>query len=430
MPREDGFVLIGVTMFILVLTILGLSLFSLSGFEGQFMIRSLNHDRAFNAAAGGIERARFALLAPPHDLETVKAGDLDGDGRPTNYLDGVDYAVAIQDDDPVADSAGDSTNNVVAGGPPVWIRVRARYGDASVVLQARYSTGTGEEYYRRLITAREVIVNNPSQVYLTGKVGQEFGNDMSWHGSTQQDPPGRILEVIDDPMALPQLATYLGTPAATIAPVTGTYTFLGNVNPLVPSYFRVNPQDVQWTVFETNGTPKLRVRGTVIWLVPAIVRAMYFAHPVTVEPYDASTPSVLVIAAGTQNDIEEIESVQFEGGFESGNLATNQPWPFDATNGVPIVIVSPGQVRIRSASGNKASFAKYLCIYSGRVEVQGPTTGAATHLWHLPSVNGAITDEIMDLLYSIPGILPNASVGGGFLTFDTGSWLVVSESTN
>lgn len=415
---DGGFVLVGVTMFILVLTILGLSLFSLSGFEGQFMIRSLNHSRAFNAAAGGIERARFALMRPPHDLEVVK----------TNYVDGVDYAVAVQNALPVADSAGDTTNNI-SGNDPVWIRVRARHGDASVVLQARYSTGNTEEYYRRLITAREITVVNPSQVYLSGKVGQEFGNDMSWNGLTQSDPPGRIFEIIDDPMAVPRLATFLGTPATTITPDAGTYTFPGNVNPLVPSYFRVNPQHAQWTVFETNGTPTIRVRGTVIWLVPAIIRAMYFRHPVRVVADDPAIPSVLVIAAGTQNDIEEIESIEFEGGFESGKPATNQPWPFDQANGVPIVIASPGQVKIRTVMGNKASFAKYLCIYAGRVEVQGPTSGSATHLWHLPSMNPAITDDVMNLLYSL-GVLPNANIGGGFLTFDRGTWQVLSESTN
>ena len=60
---DRGFVLVGVAMFVLVLTILGLSLFTLSGFEAQFFARANERAEAFNTAASGIERARFALLA-------------------------------------------------------------------------------------------------------------------------------------------------------------------------------------------------------------------------------------------------------------------------------------------------------------------------------------------------------------------------------
>ncbi len=70
---QRGFALVGVVMFILVLTILGLSLFSLTGYESQFMQRSLDRAEAFHAAAGGLDRARFALTRL-EQLAAVKQG--------------------------------------------------------------------------------------------------------------------------------------------------------------------------------------------------------------------------------------------------------------------------------------------------------------------------------------------------------------------
>src|SRR6266487_6565136 len=70
---ERGFVLVGVVMLVLALTILGLSLFSLSSFESQFLGRSLDGACAFHAANGGLDRARFALAAT-ESLQSVRVG--------------------------------------------------------------------------------------------------------------------------------------------------------------------------------------------------------------------------------------------------------------------------------------------------------------------------------------------------------------------
>jgi hypothetical protein len=75
--REDGFVLIGVIMFVLALTILGLSLFSLSGYEAQFLDASYERSQAFYDAMSGIDRAKFALSAT-NELSTVDPGPMPG----------------------------------------------------------------------------------------------------------------------------------------------------------------------------------------------------------------------------------------------------------------------------------------------------------------------------------------------------------------
>src|SRR5262245_6741389 len=86
LKSERGFVLPGVVMFVIVLTILGLSLFALSSYEAQFMNATLDETQAFYLANGAIDRAKF-LLTSTYQLQIVSA----------NRGAGVDSAIAIQD---------------------------------------------------------------------------------------------------------------------------------------------------------------------------------------------------------------------------------------------------------------------------------------------------------------------------------------------
>ena len=56
----------GVVMFVLALTILGISLFGLSSYEAQFFGTSSDGSQAFYSAVGGIERAKFVLARKKH----------------------------------------------------------------------------------------------------------------------------------------------------------------------------------------------------------------------------------------------------------------------------------------------------------------------------------------------------------------------------
>ena len=139
-PREAGFVLIGVIIFVLALTIIGISLFSLSSYEAQFLQRSLDGEQAFQSAVGGIERARFALCATSR-LDAVSAAP----GR-----ENVIAATAFQ----VRGSDSISTGPVewVANqtGPPARDRPGERPGAHDH--GALHAAGGRPNYYRQLVT--------------------------------------------------------------------------------------------------------------------------------------------------------------------------------------------------------------------------------------------------------------------------------------
>ncbi len=96
--EEGGFLLVGVAMFVLALTILGVSLFSLSGFEAQFLGQSMRRSQAFYDALGGIDRS-LRVLSETNDMNAVAA----------NLPPGIIYARAWQGDDSTAVNWQDTT---------------------------------------------------------------------------------------------------------------------------------------------------------------------------------------------------------------------------------------------------------------------------------------------------------------------------------
>jgi hypothetical protein len=141
-PGESGFVLIGVVIFVLALTIIGISLFSLSIYEAQFLQRSIDREQAFQSAAGcGLERARFVLTLPGDMLDSVQ----------TSLPPGVVRTVAIQGED--------STGAVDWGinADSVLIRVTAGRVGTQRVVEAYFRPVLTSNYYSSLITVSEGI---------------------------------------------------------------------------------------------------------------------------------------------------------------------------------------------------------------------------------------------------------------------------------
>ena len=321
-----GFVLVGVAMFILVLTILGLSLFTLSGFESQFTVKSLHRSAAFSAASGGIERARFALLSTDK-LESVK------DFLPR---DGVIYARAIQGPDP---DSGDSTGTIDPNGEDIWVRVRAQQDGATVEVQARFEAEQPQDYYKRLITARHVFVSSAEkpQTYISGAVAQPLIGNTSWNTPPPpSDPPGRPPIEVRNTLQLPALVSYYdahrpGASQALNPGLSGNYTLNAGGG---TSYF-YSPPDVggQWNVLATHPNPSISVNGTAIWLLKAgTVACMQFTDRVTI----TGTPgSRLIIVARPVFDQEEQRAVEFNGGIMDGT-------PGIPATGIPLIIVTPG----------------------------------------------------------------------------------------
>jgi hypothetical protein len=146
MPRRpirseaSGFVLVGVVMFVLALVILGLSLFSLSSYEGQFVERDKSTDAAFYSASSGIEHAKF-VLARRESLGLVSA-------RLFPSPDVV-YARAQRLDN------GDTVGSIrdMPDGTPIEIRVMARVRNERRMIHARFIPVQTDNVYKRLITA-------------------------------------------------------------------------------------------------------------------------------------------------------------------------------------------------------------------------------------------------------------------------------------
>ena len=121
---SQGFVLVGVVMLVLALTILGLSLFSLSSYEAQFLRQTRDSEQSFVSALGGLERAK-CLLDATDNLGSVKAS-MPG-------IENVTAAVAIQD--PFG-GGPDSTGAVDWDGANILIQVRTSYRGQQRIVQA------------------------------------------------------------------------------------------------------------------------------------------------------------------------------------------------------------------------------------------------------------------------------------------------------
>ncbi len=143
-PSSRGFVLVGVVMFVLALTILGLSVFSLSSYEAQFLRHSHDEVQAFNDAMGGLDRAAYAL-ARTDSLESVRV----------HLPPGIDSTSSWQ---------WSGTNRVIYGpvnaDSTVWVKVCAHRGPAERVVTAGFIPTSTQNYYNRTIhTSSWVVVD-------------------------------------------------------------------------------------------------------------------------------------------------------------------------------------------------------------------------------------------------------------------------------
>ncbi len=149
-PHERGFALLTVIVIVMALTILGLSLFSLSGFEAQFFRPTLDQAQAMQSTRGGIEWARFVLQSTD-SLDMVRIA-----ARPAG-VEGV-VARAARFDSDTFDTA-DSTGAVFVDPPrAVWVRaVGSRGGQQGAVL-AKFQPTAGVDLYKRLMTVMDKLV--------------------------------------------------------------------------------------------------------------------------------------------------------------------------------------------------------------------------------------------------------------------------------
>lgn len=412
---DGGFVLIGVVMFVLALTILGLSLFSLSSYEGQFMNRSLDETRAFYLAQGGLERAKAVLAVPSGRLEDVKL---------SLPYEGVSYAVASQRR---SAAVVDTTGPLDWSGDTVTVRVLARLGRSSRMLEAQFRPESNQNYYKRLFT---LSGTDPLDMIAQLHGGPGGGTDRTkprlsgqvWSRSDSTtwlpnvDWPSRPW-LKRDPLPDPDIAGFLAGHAP-----TDTCIWEDSTSNLVTIRMEKTPGTSGFFWDPLHGDPDhagqyfnytkasiFKVQGTAVLLLPA---GMRMDARVRIE---GSGPNpTLVIVAGP-NGVEPGDAdagIWFFGGLE-------------VDPAVNLVLVTNGRVKLEYFNNDDPSWTNNtlanVSIFARRLFLLGPKDvgGSSKHLdLRHPSTMDAVIDGLLS-----DGALPNATGGGnGQLALIRGTW--------
>lgn len=429
--REDGergFVLVGVVMFVLALTIIGISLFGLSSFEAKFLNQSADRDQAFYDATGGLERAKWALAKfDSLGLLAVKNG--------VPYGDGVVLVTAWN-------ANGDTTGKVdwTGGHGPVGIRVVAIRGKTASdpgqrrVVQAKYNPQEIKNLYQNLLTSAGPIWSLPSlpitpqvlpSICMTGTV---------WQQSTSPDTSWSTFVTCGshDPLTLrtvpiPDVANFINQWLPTAQQVMWSDPFLtlnagvGNIGVFQGPPGPISPDGFG---FETDPGKQIdvHVTGTAVWLVPAGLE--FHQHVRINDPnvFPGSDPNaVLVIVAGKSQGIQgptiSVLGTAPAGIWLRGGMEAH----------VPLILISDGQVAVNQEfSPSSPSTTAYLSVFGGEIFLSGPllSSGFTMQLLHDPSLDSAVLDPLINA-----GLLPNLPPGQNrLLSPIAGQWSEVTDS--
>ena len=417
---QRGFVLIGVVIFVLALTIIGLSLYSLSGYEAQFLQRSVDTEQAFHTAVGGIERARFVLTllkAPPVRLEDVKQ----------DLPPGVLSTVAIQTKSGGVDSTGPVDWTITE---PVLIRVTAGRAGERTLVEGTFLPILTQNYYTQLLTVSggiEIVTGSTTpphprdqKVWLDGTVWESSAQDTSlWLDHLRPPVPVGIRKspAVPVPDVAPFLTQHPGPiDGAALAVQSGTptepiYTLDASMPPGVPGYFRAEDSDPD---FSFNSWPlagcTIQVRGLAVWLLP---RGALFWQGTEIQ--GDPTTDCLVLIAGQKtgsgfSDLGPTASICFTGSLQAH---------------IPVILVSSGKVLLKHGNDPiRNSTTNDLAIFARSAEFMGPgDEPGVAHSADLHRVPGGPLDALfLDVLAS-QSALPNAtSATGRRLDLVPGSW--------
>ncbi|MBI5168058.1 MAG: hypothetical protein HZA61_01080 [Candidatus Eisenbacteria bacterium] len=432
----QGFVLVGVVMFVLALTILGLSLYAISGYEGQFLTDTQAEEQALFRAEGGMALAQTLLEVQPYRLDQTHFAE---------GYEGIVRATAIQER-----TAGvyDSVN-VLDWSKNVVLRVSTRVGNQTKVVQQEFAPQQRYSPYRRLFTARLIEYTSrdgsnrsrANSTHLNGPrqaVWQYIRNasDTSWVRDVYWDS-GRPMLTVETPS--PDLANYFASNSA--AAVTAPYDTTSGEHKLImdagsdaaTAYFRspTKTRSAMMTAaghcydFYCTSELEVHVRGTCVWMVPAGVR---FDNRVTFKRASgANTNPTLVIVTGP-NGVD----------MNYGDYRDVALWFFDqgvrVDNNVRVIIVSTGHVRLEVAEqagggggggaarpggmdppgggGGSYEFTlPFLNIFADHITMMGPRQQDGDMNLSYSSTMDALVDDLV-----ARGVLPVATgqSAGGF----------------
>ena len=421
---RGGFVLVGVVMFVLALTILGMSLFAISGYEATFLGESRDETAALYQAEGGVDMVCQIL---------AQAGDSLASAHLAEGYAGVLHAVAYQTN---SLNETDSTH-AIDFGSPVTVVVTALDGDQTRTVSGRFIPKPAVDYYKRLFTVSGTQVSLspstgtlliPVSIYIETQGISEPVNsrlhtvrpapsDEVWQASTtdstwiQRTAWSKTRPLLLGSVPVPNTADLYarqiasGTP---YAPQQIDSTLIFNQHAGAVGYY-VTPanSDSNYSfAYSAGGTLELNVKGTVVWMLP---RGFRSDNQVNVQAYDSS-PTTLVMV-GSPNPLRT----------GAGNDPRIGLWFFGGINvapGVSIILVSDGQVNIEgNNSGNASVAAANMSVFSEGLYLMGPKAPFFLDFSHPTSM-----DALIGNLESI-GALPGATgAAPAAFTLIPGSW--------
>jgi hypothetical protein len=404
-PDERGFILVGVVMFMLALTILGLSLFALSSYEAQFFNTSAAREQSLQNAESGMELAKTLLAQspPPQRLEDVR--------RAIGQF-GVTNAYAYQWRSGLPDDT--SSQGPVQWDSTLVLVVSGRSGNVERTLQARYIPAPAENPYKRVITSGtglRIDTQNsisPSVLELRGGVWHPVraAGDTAWTANVTW-PQGR--PVLGDTPPLPIADAFVDARLADPLTAEPWFDFddesdlrmaLRNPGPAPVRFFRNPPRsttddtgysDLGEYSFFAHRDLTIRIQGTVVWVVP---QGASFRDKVIVVP-EGGVPSTLVIVAkrnGREPGSED-RGLWFKGGLTS------------ADPNARVYLVSEGSIGIthRQNESSDQEVRRVNVVAGGLFELGGPDFGHRFRLFYDAAGMDALADQLM-ALGALPGL--------------------------
>jgi hypothetical protein len=401
---ERGFILVGVVMFMIALTILGLSLFALSSYEAQFFYASQSREQSLQSSESGMEVVK-ALLSDPAVPSNYRYR-LEAAQLAVGHY-GITRALAYQ-------ARSSDPNDTTSHGPVNWdstvvIVVSARAGGEERAVQSRFVPVPMKSPYHELLCSSGSITYNlsqgsPQSMTLQGGVWQpvQTATDSAWTGYIQWSA-GRPIDPNPPPAPTANAFVDLNRPSASNPdgwsfdpdntpyeirfdnPSSSPKFYLSPASPpLDPDDSFTYPEHTAYEFFSEYEL-NLKIHGTVIWLVN---QGVCFRRTVTVMPdgtNDPTNPNVLVIIAkpnlGAANPNR---GIWFQGGLVVG----------DSTQ-AKVFLVSQGDVSLTQVhnSHNNLSAEAVSIVAGGSVELEG-SSSATFNVTHAASMN-TIADNLL-----------------------------------
>lgn len=403
--REDeGFILVGVVMFMLALTILGLSLFALSSYEAQFFYSNVSREQSLHSSESGMEIVQALLTDPSRPARLEYAQLAVGQF-------GVTRALAYQ-------ARSSNPNDTTSRGLVNWdstvvIVVTSRAGGEERTIESRFLPTTQNSPYKTLFTSGLGLFYNTSNttsrnVELQGKIWQRvwtsadtaWTRQVNWTTGRPLDPSAPSLPAanafVDQKLA--------GSPSTPSWDENNYIMRFNNTSggvkfyrsPPSPHSAENDPEFNQYTFYNDAATT-IRIRGTCVWVVPA---GACFRRRVTLTVDQNGVPGTLVIIAKPNGRAPGYEN---RGLWFQGGLILNDP-----TN-TKLFLVSEGDIGIThdhsSASSNDVK--ALTVVAGGNLELMGPSSGYTFKLTHDASMD-ALSDNLV-----ASGALPPTSGGTG-----------------